>query len=387
MPHSRADATSTPFFWVGPIRLVLLGSIMAFGLSGCGTPSRFDSSSLTLQQTLDQLAQRHHVCNVAVAVIKNRKLASVELAKGCHAAGALNADSRFQAASLSKPVFAYAVMKLAAQGKMSLDAPVMKYLPQGYRHRFNPVQAEPTELVTDPRLADITVRMALNHTSGLPDWASSPLTLATAPGAKWGYSGEGYMLLQQAVETVTGLPLDQFMAAEVFKPLGMNRSSFIWNAQLSPSLMPGTKANGAARATAPMMTPVAAFSLYTTAADYGKFLLALLGDEVQLKQITASPATVDTALGLGWGLGWGVENTPNDSYIWQWGNNPGYRAFAIASVRSGDGFVMFTNGENGLKLAEPIAEKILPGGHKLFQSPILGTDVLSVLCNAVHVCL
>ncbi len=387
MPYVLPHARAIPGRWFNRLRHVLPGSLLAAGLSGCSTPAPIDTSALTLEQTVHQLAQQHHVCNVAVAVIRNRKFASMVLADGCQAAGATTADSRFQAASLSKPVFAYGVMKLVAQGKMSLDAPVMTYLPQSYHHRFNPLNAAPGERVTDPRLREITVRMVLNHTSGLPNWAGGPLSFASAPGAKWHYSGEGYMLLQRAVEAVTAVPLDQFMAAEVFQPLGMDHSSFKWTPQLAQTLLPGTKANGAARSTVVMQEPVAAFSLYTTARDYGKFLVAVLDDDAQLKQIVASPATVDPTRALSWGLGWGIEGGPDDAYLWQWGSNPGYRAFAIASVRSGDAVVMFTNGENGLKLAPPVVEKILPGGHKLFQSPILGTDVLGVVCNVLRVCL
>ncbi|MGC5271584.1 serine hydrolase, partial [Salmonella enterica] len=79
-------------------------------------------------------------------------------------------DSIFEAASLSKPVFAYAVLKLVQTGKMDLDAPVLQYLPEGYLHQAQPYrETSKTERVTDPRLQDITVRMALNHTSGLPN--------------------------------------------------------------------------------------------------------------------------------------------------------------------------------------------------------------------------
>ncbi|WP_457818990.1 serine hydrolase domain-containing protein, partial [Staphylococcus aureus] len=76
-----------------------------------------------------------------------------------------------------------------------------------------------TERVTDPRLQDITVRMALNHTSGLPNWADGALIFEQPPGEKWQYSGEGYVLLQRAVEAVTGENLNTFMHRQVFQPL------------------------------------------------------------------------------------------------------------------------------------------------------------------------
>jgi CubicO group peptidase (beta-lactamase class C family) len=365
----------------------LLVSLMALCLSGCASSNRTDLTSANLHDTLSSLAQRHHVCSVAVAVVKNFQLDAMEAASGCLPAATPNQDSVFQAASLSKPVFAYAVLKLVEQGKLALDAPVVTYLPQGYRHQFDPLKAQPSELVTDPRLQAITVRMVLNHTSGLPNWASGPLTFDSAPGTKWNYSGEGYVLLQRAVEEVTGEPLDRFMRAQVFEPLAMHHSGYVWNEGLAQSLLSGTKANGAPRATMDLKKPNAAFSLYATAADYGQFLVKVLGDEAVITQLTAAPVAVDPSLGISWGLGWGIERIRDDAYIWQWGNNTGYRAFVIASVRTGDGFVMLTNSENGLKLAQPLTQAILPGEHKLFQSGMLGDDALNLLCNYLRLCL
>ncbi|MCE3262673.1 MAG: serine hydrolase [Pseudoduganella sp.] len=361
--------------------------LLSILVSGCATTHRDHLASASVDETLKLLAERHNVCGVALAVIRNRSLESIRFASGCTPATTPGPDSIFQAASLSKPVFAYAVMRLAAQGKLDLDAPVMDYLPQGYRHRSNPLQAEPSELVTDARLRAVTARMVLNHTSGLPNWFSGRLSVHSTPGTKWNYSGEAYVLLQRAVETITKQTLDQFARSEVFKPLAMAHSDYTWNDEIARRLLPGAKANGAPRATFDLRTPVAAFSLYTSAADYGKFMAALLGDSAAIAQVTASPVTVDARLGLSWGLGWGIERAVDDSYIWQWGNNPGYRAFAIASVRSGDGFVMLTNSENGLELAKPLAEKILPGDHKLFHSTLLGWDPLNLICNAVRICL
>lgn len=356
-------------------------------LSGCASSPRTDLAAANLHDTLEALAKQHHVCGVSMAIIRNRQLDAIDSASGCPPATPLHRDSVFQAASLSKPVFAYAVLKLVAQGKMELDMPVVKYLPNGYRHQFYPTRAEPSELVSDPRLQAITVRMALMHTSGLPNWASGPLKFDATPGTRWQYSGEGYVLLQRAVEAVTGQPLDQFMRAQVFKPLGMHDSDFVWTERISQTLLPGTKANGAARATMELNSPNAAFSLYTTAADYGRFLVTLLNDEAVINQLTASPVLVDQALGLSWGLGMGIAREREDSYIWQWGNNTGYRAFVIASVRTGNGMVMLTNGENGLKLAEPLTQKILPAEHKVFQFPMLSAGLLDTVCNYLRLCL
>ncbi|PHV06851.1 serine hydrolase [Janthinobacterium sp. BJB412] len=387
MRPSRVSSSKRSALPARHLGFLLLMPVISIFLSGCASSNRIDLASNNLHETLKILAERHHVCGVTIAVVKSRKLDSIESATGCSPAPTLNSDSIFQAASLSKPVFAYAVLKLLAQGKLDLDVPVVKYLPQGYRHRFYPLKAEPSDLVTDPRLQAITVRMVLNHTSGLPNWASGPLNFDSTPGTKWEYSGEGYVLLQRAVEAVTNQPLDQFMSSQVFKPLAMNHSGYVWNEGIAQHLLPGAKANGTPRAAMDLRSPIAAFSLYTSAADYGRFLVEVLNDDAVIKQISGSPVTVDPSLGLSWGLGWGIERDQDHRYIWQWGNNTGYRAFVIASIQTGDGFVMLTNSENGLELAEPMTQIILPGEHKLFQSSILGGDIVNLLCNTLHLCL
>ena len=76
-------------------------------------------------------------------------------------------------------------------------------------------------------------------------------------------------------------------------------------------------------------------------------------------------------LGLSWGLGFGLVGAANEPLIWQWGSNPGYRAFVIAAPHSRDGLVLLTNSDNGLALAEPLTRAILPGPHPQFRFAML----------------
>jgi len=69
------------------------------------------------------------------------------------------------------------------------------------------------------------------------------------------------------------------------------------------------------------------------------------------------------------GLGWGIERAPGGPYIWQWGNNPGFRNFAMASLDSKDGFVILTNNDNGMPLAASLARTTLPTEHAAFLFP------------------
>ena len=80
----------------------------------------------------------------------------------------------------------------------------------------------------------------------------------------------------------------------------------------------------------------------------------------------------DEKLGLSWGNGWGIEAAAGGPYLWQWGNNPGFRAFAMVSVVSGNGFVLLTNSERGMPLAVPLARATVPADHGVFRFHMLG---------------
>jgi CubicO group peptidase (beta-lactamase class C family) len=128
----------------------------------------------------------------------------------------VNADTVFEAASLSKPVFAYLVLRLAADGVIDLDRPLGEYLPLP-----NP---------SDNLARQITARHVLSHTTGWRNWRVARdhlLTSDFAPGARFGYSGEGYYFLQRVVERVTGRGILRLTRERVFQPLGMRRSAYM----------------------------------------------------------------------------------------------------------------------------------------------------------------
>jgi CubicO group peptidase (beta-lactamase class C family) len=326
-----------------------------------------------LQAAADSLAVEHRVCAVAYAAISARSVSTSGVASGCDPAQPLTPDSVFQAASLAKPVVAYGVLKLVQRGLLDLEAPVLKYLPRGYVRRKNPFDNRLpalTELVDAPELMEVTLRMALNHTSGLPNWSTERLAFDFSPGKSWQYSGEGFMLLQRVVETVAGVPLDEFMRREVFDPIGMASSELRWSATVAGKLMEGTSLSGQKRQLR-FPEPIAAASLYTTANDYARFVARLLNDSWAMNLTTEKPATAHRRLGLQWGLGWGIEPGPQGPNLWQWGSNPGYRAFVMASASSGDAIVILTNSERGMALAEPLTKIVLPGEHNAFGFPML----------------
>lgn len=183
----------------------------------------------------------------------------------------------------------------------------------------------------------ITTRHVLSHTTGLPNWRTGEhLTPLRAPGLQWGYSGEGFVLLQQHLEQLTGQPIDALAAEMVFGPLGMRATVF-------DEPEPGFHGYRPLR---------------TTGHDFGLFLghVLALGDERWRPQWE-----IDTE--LAWGAGWGLE-LGSPVFGWQWGFDDDASNFVIGCPRTGDGVVVFTDDAmNGRAFYTEIVQQVLPGDH------------------------
>jgi CubicO group peptidase (beta-lactamase class C family) len=349
-------------------RQLLLASATLPSLTSCA-----NDLSQHRERPLEDLAKDLNICACAYAVLRSARPGASVLVSGCSNSGELTGPI-FQAASLTKPVIAFAALQLVLDGQLNLDARVSRYLPSGYTH-FRSVLArfpsDPHDIVPTATLDHISIAALLNHTSGLPNWSSRSLSPEFEPGQRWSYSGEGFVLLQTVIEAVTGMELSAYFEKHIFARLGMSDTSLIWAESFSSRVVNGTTVLGRARQIR-FQQPVAAASLYTTAADYAKFLSAVLADDQMVALIQSRPVQVDRALGLQWGLGWGMEHAEGGPYLWQWGNNPGYRAFAMASVTSKDGFVILTNSERGMPLAASLAHAVVPAEHGAFRFSMVG---------------
>ncbi len=262
----------------------------------------------------------------------------------------------FEAASLSKPVFAYAVLQLVDAGVMDLDQPLAEY----YEYQ---------DLSHDERTAQVTARMVLSHSSGLPNWRPRDelLNYVHEPGTEFQYSGEGFVYLQRTVEHLTGESLEVLARRLVFDPLAMTRSSYRWTNALGANVAVGHQANGGPRDKQEVADDAnAAWSLHTTTADYGRFLLAImqgkrLSDSLHAAMM-APQAEVDS--GVQWGFGLGLEEGGDRGVgLWHWGHNGGYRAFVLGYPADGSGMVMFTNSDNGMLLLNDLLGIVADGDH------------------------
>lgn len=330
------------------------------------------------QRSPEQLVRDLGVCAASYVPLHAGQPGAAVALSGCTTEGPVAPpDAIFQAASLSKPVVAHAALGLVRAGRLALEAPVSHYLPQGYRHFHKPWQRAPgdeQDLVPASALQRISLAQLLKHSAGLPNWTGGPLEIPAQAGpARWSYSGEGYMVLQAVLEAVTGQELAAYLDQALFRPLGMRDSSFVWREDFEARAVAGMTARGS-RLQGRFRRAVAAASLYTTAADYARFMAAQLNDAALLALLLEQPVEVDRGLGLQWSLGWGLEHGRGEPamaapFLWQWGNNPGFRAFAMASTGTRDGFVLLSNSERGMPLAVALAQAVLPGEHAAFRLP------------------
>jgi CubicO group peptidase (beta-lactamase class C family) len=267
----------------------------------------------------------------------------------------VDSNTVFEAASLSKPVLAYGVMKLVDDGKLDLDKPLADYLPY-------------EDIAHDERYKRITARMVLSHSSGFPNWRprEGRLTIGFEPGSKFSYSGEGFVYLQKVVEQLTGQPLTEFMDETVLQPLGMTRSSYIWDERFADNVAAPHASDGSAMEKQTLGGPGnAAASLHTTAPDFARFMIAIMHGEALSKSSAQGMLTpqVEVDPGVSWGLGTGLESSERGLGFWHWGHNDGYRAYTLGYRNGGDGVVWFTNSSNGMLILRALLHATMSGQH------------------------
>lgn len=321
--------------------------------------------------TLSERMAHHLVPGVSVALLEGGRVAWAE-SYGVKTTGELEPvtpETRFQAASISKPVAATCALRLVERGLLALDEDVNTKLtswkvPEG--------ELTGTEKVTLRRLLSHSAGMTVHGFRGYAAGEAVPTTLHVlggeapansgpvvvdlTPGTRLRYSGGGYTVLQQLIEDVTGQPFAEAAHTYVLGPVGMAHSTYV-------QPLPEALAPVAATAHTPEGQPVAgrwhtypeqaAAGLWTTPSDLARFALAvqasLRGDAGGLLSAEMAREMLTPQLGS-FGLGLEVEAHAGETWFSHNGANEGYRCALLASADTGQGVVVMTNGDNGASL-------------------------------------
>lgn len=344
---------------------------------------RLDGSVISpaeIDQTVSRLMTAAEVTGTGIAIFDDGKIVYLR-AYGFRDKERnlpLTLDSVMSAASFSKVAFAYMVMQLVEEGVLDLDKPVYQYLPKPL-----PEYPNYADLANDPRYKLITARMLLDHTSGFPNWRAfeddRKLKIHFTPGSRFAYSGEGIALLQVVVEAVTKKPLQELMQQHVFGPLGMSRTSMIWQDRFDGDYANGYDEYGRSLGPQRRTRADAAGSMQTTISDFAKFMQAVMAGKLlqtKTRKLMLSPQIAITskrefpslseetsdenkAIHLSYGLGWGLFSSPYGGAFFKEGHDVGWRHYTVCFDGPKTGIVIMTNSGNGEGIFLALLETLL----------------------------
>lgn len=305
-----------------------------------------------LEGSILESMKKRRVPGVSLALIENNKVVcskSFGVKNALHMQSVEN-NTIFEAASLTKPLVAYAALKLHDRGVINLDTPLFKYL------------EEPC-LKEEPLSELITTRHILSHSCGLPNWrGEEKLKVQFKPGDKFCYSGEGFVYLQRVIEEITGETLDEHIKKNVFIPFKMTDSSLVWIDKYEHQAAYPHNEKGEPQEFRKEFNANAAWSLYTNPYEYAKFVIEIIDANKHLSMNSIEemfkPQSIINEY-LSWGLGWGIEHSYNQNSYWHWGDNGEYKAFTLFIPREKSGIVIMTNGYNGLNTCKDIINMLI----------------------------
>jgi CubicO group peptidase (beta-lactamase class C family) len=297
------------------------------------------------------------VQGMSIAVINNGKIVFNE------GFGVANIQSRkkisqstfFEAASLSKPVFAFFVLKLAKEGKLDIDKPLVDYLA--------------ADNINDDRYKKITARMVLSHTTGLPNWSEGEkMQLESDPGTQFSYSGEAYVYLAKVVAKLSNTSLkdvDPVFQNEVAKELKLKDLHFVLTPGAEKNMADGYQKMQLVKDDRDRHAFDPAGGLFANTGNYSDFLIYLMNNKMRFSEMFEPVIALDENSPIkayfgvdSWTLGMAVIKLNGTLNYWHGGNNLGYTSSFMIAPDKKFGYVYFTNEDqcNGMK---KIIENIL----------------------------
>jgi CubicO group peptidase (beta-lactamase class C family) len=234
-------------------------TLIALVANGADAPSR-NLTAIAIQPFVD----RHQLAGAVTLLVSKNKVEKLETAGFADVATGrkMRPDTVFWMASTSKPFLATAVMMLVDEGKVRLDDPVERYLPD-YQPRFEALSPDGHQVLLRKPAHPPTVRNLLTHTGGtqllatLEHWKIDSLPLSAKvdaftleplefePDTKWSYSNEGFETAARMIEVISGMSFEDFMRRRVFDPLGMIDTRYLPTEAQEARLAKGYKPNAA----------------------------------------------------------------------------------------------------------------------------------------------
>ena len=246
-------------------------------LTGCAavTPKFTIPDGVAIDAEASRLMKRDVVQGMALAVIDHGRI--VYIAAYGHRNVArdlpLTTTSIMYGASLTKTAFTYMLLQLVDDGRLNLDASVAELLPQPLP-KYDTADYNFTDLAGDPRWRKLTPRILLTHTSGFANFRwlepDQKLRFHSIPGTHYGYSGEGFYILQLILEQGLGLDTGKQMRTRVFDRFGMTNTSMTWRPDFAANLADGYKLDGSTVPHDERSSVSAAGSMDTTIADQAR---------------------------------------------------------------------------------------------------------------------
>jgi CubicO group peptidase (beta-lactamase class C family) len=338
------------------------------------------ASAADLDPQITARMEALHVAGASVAVIDGGKLV---WARGYGVTSArngrpVNAETLFQAASISKHVAALIALHLVDEGKLSLDEDVNRKL-----RSWKVPENEFT------RTGKVTLRRLLNHSAGMtihgfPGYAAGApvptlvevldgkkpantgaVRVDIVPGTLWRYSGGGYEVAQQLILDVSGKPFQQLAKEIVFEPLGMQHSTFEQPlpARLEPNAASGHRADGSMIEGRWHIYPeLAAAGLWTTPSDLARIVIELQSRGGHVIRPETQREMLTKVLG-DYGLGLGLGDMDGRKLFSHGGSNAGFQCLMTALEDGGKGYVIMTNSDRGGQFANEIGKMIVSEYH------------------------
>lgn len=326
---------------------------------------------LSLDQKAPQWLKQYDVPSVAVGYIENGKLDWTAVYGEQSPGVPATEKTLYNLASLTKPISAEIILRLASEGKISLDEPVSAYW-------IDP------DVKDNPWNKLLTPRLCLSHQTGFTNWryqTNDVLKFQWEPGTRTGYSGEGYDYVARFAEKKMGRPFEDLARQYVFEPIGMKDTSYTprgWYAgRLAVPQGPKDEAEDK-----PQSTWSAADLVRTTIGDYSKFVISVMHNEKLTKQIAAErlsmtrnwmtpdqeqkacaqreSASARCKVAAGMGLGWEIVKHNDETIVDHDGSDWGVHTLVFFLPERQVGVVMFTNGANGKKVIREIVGILYP---------------------------